>query len=59
MIQCIIPVNQAFGFDDLMLKLLQTNEHVAVLPYYGHWLDIGRPDDYGKVFDYWEKVNLK
>lgn len=54
-----IPENQAFGFDDLMLKLLQTNEHVAVLPYDGHWLDIGRPDDYEKAFDYWGKVNLK
>lgn len=41
-----IPVNTAFGFDDLMHKLLKSNRKVNVVKHNGYWLDIGRPDDY-------------
>lgn len=38
-----------FGFDDLILKLLDLNEIVRIFPFDGYWLDIGRPDDYEKA----------
>jgi NDP-sugar pyrophosphorylase family protein len=42
----LIPPDQKFGFDDLMLTLLNRHEHVNLFPYDGYWLDIGRPEDY-------------
>ena len=44
-----IPDHQPFGFDDLMLALLEQREEVKIFPYSGYWLDIGRPDDYEKA----------
>ena len=41
-----IPHNTSFGFDHLMLKLLEEKERVRVRNFEGYWLDIGRPDDY-------------
>lgn len=44
-----VPKNKPFGFDNLMLGLLEKNIPVNVFPYSGYWLDIGRPDDYEKA----------
>lgn len=44
-----VPEGHAYGFDDLMLTLLDKKEAVKVYPYQGYWLDIGRPDDYEKA----------
>jgi len=44
-----VPSGQPFGFDNLMLTLLEKREKVSVYPYNGYWLDIGRPDDYEKA----------
>jgi len=44
-----IPSGKPFGFDDLMLTLLEKKQTVKVYPYKGYWLDIGRPDDYEKA----------
>jgi NDP-sugar pyrophosphorylase family protein len=41
-----IPQTGAFGFDDLVLKLLEQNQEVGVIEHKGSWLDIGRPEDY-------------
>jgi NDP-sugar pyrophosphorylase family protein len=41
-----IPKGESFGFDHLMLKLLDENHPVRVKEFDGYWLDIGRPDDY-------------
>ena len=41
-----IPPNGPFGFDQLMLKLIATNQPVNVVQHTGYWLDIGRPEDY-------------
>ena len=41
-----IPYNHAFGFDQLMIDLLEKQEKVLVKQHKGYWLDIGRPDDY-------------
>ncbi|QWD65060.1 sugar phosphate nucleotidyltransferase [Polynucleobacter sp. MWH-UH2A] len=54
-----IPENTPFGFDSLMLRLLEIDESVAVTPFTGYWLDIGRPDDYEKAIDEFERVGEK
>ncbi len=41
-----VPDREPFGFDDLMLKLLDEGESINTFPYEGYWLDIGRPEDY-------------
>jgi len=45
----IVPENRQFGFDDLMIGLLQQKTGISVYPFHGYWLDIGRPDDYEKA----------
>lgn len=50
-----IPQDVFFGFDDLMKVLLDKNEKVDVKTYDGHWLDIGRPDDYQQAVDEFEQ----
>jgi NDP-sugar pyrophosphorylase family protein len=49
----MIPENQAYGFDNLVLEYLRTGEKVTVVPHEGYWLDIGRPDDYQRAVDEW------
>jgi len=44
-----IPEGRPFGFDHLVLALLEAGEHVASFPHEGYWLDIGRPDDYERA----------
>jgi NDP-mannose synthase len=44
-----VPDNTCFGFDNLMLTLLEQKIPVGTYPYQGYWLDIGRPDDYEKA----------
>lgn len=44
-----VPDGEPFGFDDLMLRLLELNEPVMTYPYDGYWMDIGRPDDYAQA----------
>ena len=44
-----IPKNVAFGFDDLMLRLIAEKQDIRAFPFDGYWLDIGRPDDYDKA----------
>ena len=50
-----IPENRFFGFDALMLELLQKKITVGVYEYKGYWMDIGRPDDYQQAVDDIEK----
>ena len=42
----LLGLMRNFGFDDLMLAMLNADLKVAVRPFAGYWLDIGRPDDY-------------
>lgn len=44
-----IPSEGPFGFDQLMLRLIETGETVSVKKHDGYWLDIGRPDDYERA----------
>lgn len=44
-----VPENEPFGFDNLMITLLEQRKPVKIYGYGGYWLDIGRPDDYEKA----------
>ena len=46
-----IPQNEYYGFDQLMLDLVRSNQKVKVAIFDGYWLDIGRPNDYEKAVD--------
>jgi NDP-mannose synthase len=50
-----VPPDSKYGFDDLMKDLLGKDEAVAVEPYDGYWLDIGRPDDYMRAVEEFEQ----
>ena len=45
----LIPPNTSFGFDELMLKLMEIGSPAWVKPFSGYWLDIGCPDEYEKA----------
>ncbi len=50
------------GFDELVLDLLANNLDPRAYPFEGHWLDIGRPDDYDRAnaeFDLLGDILLK
>ena len=51
----LLPADSKYGFDDLMRDLLEKNEPVEVEPYDGYWLDIGRPDDYLRAVEEFER----
>ncbi len=42
----LVPEGRPFGFDELMLAMLDADAPVYSFPHRGYWLDIGRPDDY-------------
>lgn len=46
-----VPPGQKYGFDDLMLAMLASNQPVYVERYPGYWLDIGRVDDYMRAVE--------
>jgi NDP-sugar pyrophosphorylase family protein len=50
-----IPKDVKFDFPDLMLLLLEKNKRVAIYDSDVFWLDIGRPDDYQKAVEEFEK----
>jgi NDP-sugar pyrophosphorylase family protein len=50
-----VPVNTPFGFDQLMYMLIEKQEDVYSYPHKGHWLDIGRPDDYALSIEEFER----
>lgn len=51
-----IPENESYGFDQLMLNLIEKKENVRVKLFDGYWLDIGRPDDYAKACEDIDKI---
>ena len=44
-----LPKDQAFGFDQLVLGLLEARQPIAVRRHTGYWLDIGRPEDFERA----------
>lgn len=51
-----IPYNEAYGFDNLMLAMMENNDPARVEQFNGYWLDIGRPDDYIQAIEVFEKM---
>jgi NDP-mannose synthase len=43
------PAGLAFGFDQLVLDLLDRGNHPASYAFDGFWLDVGRPEDYDEA----------
>jgi len=50
-----VPENEPFGFDQLMHALTGAEAPVFSYPHKGYWLDIGRPDDYARSIEEFEK----
>jgi len=50
----LVPEGRPFGFDDLMMSLLDRGDEVMVSPYDGYWADIGRPEDYMEAIEAFE-----
>ena len=50
-----VPADTPFGFDQLMIALIAKNEAAYSYPHRGYWLDIGRPDDYARSIEEFEK----
>ncbi|MFC1475574.1 sugar phosphate nucleotidyltransferase [Candidatus Zixiibacteriota bacterium] len=50
-----IPAGERFDFPDLVKLLLDRGETVATHRYDGHWLDIGRRDDYQTAADLYQQ----
>ena len=51
-----IPENAPYGFDTLMLSLLEKNVEININSFSGVWLDIGRPDDYIEAIEIFDKI---
>jgi NDP-sugar pyrophosphorylase family protein len=50
------PAGLSFGFDQLVLDLLEDGRHPATYPFSGFWLDIGRPEDYDEANRSFDKI---
>jgi NDP-sugar pyrophosphorylase family protein len=54
-----IPKGEPYGFDQLMLSLIEKKQPIYSYPHDGFWLDIGRPDDYERaISDFEEKREI-
>lgn len=54
-----IPLNEYLDFPDLILKLIAAGEKVVAYPFDGYWMDLGRPDDYLKANEDFNKMKLQ
>lgn len=53
----LIPEGKYLDFPTLVLDLLAQKRKVAVYPFEGMWLDIGRPDDYARAQELYAENN--
>ena len=44
-----MPPGEPFGFDQLVLRLLEARQRIVVRRHGGYWLDIGRPEDFERA----------
>jgi NDP-mannose synthase len=54
-----VPKGEPFGFDQLMYALTEIKAPVFSYPHDGYWLDIGRPDDYARSIEEFERYKDK
>lgn len=50
-----IPEGRPFGFDDLMHAMLAARAPIGTHVFRGHWLDIGRSDDFAEAQEEFER----
>ena len=55
----LVPTDRAYGFDNLMLDMIAAGRDVRGYQFDGYWLDIGRPDDYQRANDEFERLREK
>jgi NDP-sugar pyrophosphorylase family protein len=53
----VIPADQLYGFDNLMLDLIDAKTPARIARHDGYWLDIGRPDDYAQAIEDFDKMS--
>ena len=53
-----VPDGMPYGFDDLVLNMLEDNQPIHTYPYGGYWLDIRRLDDYDRANQDFEKLQF-
>ncbi len=51
----LVPKGKPFGFDQLMYSLVERKADVFSYSHDGYWLDIGRPDDYARSVEEFER----
>jgi len=51
-----VPANIRFDLPDLVRALIAAREQVAGYEHKGYWLDIGRPEDYARAQDDFERM---
>lgn len=54
-----IPAGTPFGFDELMLRLIEQEEFPRVHRHEGYWLDIGREEDCVRAIQEFPELKLK
>ena len=54
-----VPEGTPYGFDELMIDLMDADQRPAVRAFDGYWLDIGRPDDYMRAIDEFDGMQSK
>jgi NDP-mannose synthase len=54
-----VPEGEPFGFDQLMYALTAEKAPVYSFPHTGYWLDIGRPDDYARSIEEFERYKAR
>ena len=52
----MVPGNTPYGFDNLMYDSIDNGKSVYVHQHNGYWMDIGRPDDYSKAIDDFDRI---
>lgn len=51
-----VPSDTFYGFDHLMLDLIDSKDFASTYNHEGYWLDIGRPSDYERAENYIAKI---
>jgi len=48
---------ESYGFDELMVDGIDKGNHIAICPFNGFWLDIGRPEDYAYADEHFSEFS--
>jgi NDP-sugar pyrophosphorylase family protein len=51
-----IPRDRPYGLDELVLSMLTDGVPIRAYPFEGYWLDLGRPDDYDRANQEFDRV---